>query len=105
MPTDPRAATSFPKDEIKILLLENIHASASEIFSGEGFRIETVKHALKEDELAAKIADVHVLGIRSKTHVTEKALAEGKRLLALGCFCIGTNQVDLDAANKHGVPV
>jgi D-3-phosphoglycerate dehydrogenase len=105
MSTDPRAATSFPKDEIKILLLENIHHSASEIFSGEGFRIETVKHALKEDELIAKIQDVHVLGIRSKTHVTERALAEAKRLLALGCFCIGTNQVDLVSANKHGVPV
>jgi D-3-phosphoglycerate dehydrogenase len=96
--------TSFPKDEIKVLLLEGIHASASTIFAGEGFRIETVKHALKEDELIAKIRDVHLLGIRSKTHVTAKALAEAKRLLALGCFCIGTNQVDLGAANKHGVP-
>jgi D-3-phosphoglycerate dehydrogenase len=99
------AATSFPKDEIRILLLENIHPSASEIFSGEGFRIETVKHALKEDELIAKIRDVHVLGIRSKTHITPKSLAEAKRLLALGCFCIGTNQVDLGSACKHGVPV
>jgi D-3-phosphoglycerate dehydrogenase len=98
------AGTSFPKDEIKVLLLENIHASASEIFAGEGFHIETVKHALKEDELAAKIRDVHLLGIRSKTHITERALAEAKRLLGVGCFCIGTNQVDLLAAQKHGVP-
>jgi D-3-phosphoglycerate dehydrogenase len=98
------AGTSFPKDEIKVLLLENIHASASEIFAGEGFHIETVKHALKEDELVAKIRDVHLLGIRSKTHITERALAEAKRLLGVGCFCIGTNQVDLLAAQKHGVP-
>jgi D-3-phosphoglycerate dehydrogenase len=105
MRTSDPAATSFPKDEIKVLLLENVHESASEIFKGEGFRIERVKHALKEDELAAKIADVHILGIRSKTRVTAKALAEARRLLALGCFCIGTNQVDLDAANKRGVPV
>ncbi len=96
---------SFPKEAIKILLLENIHPSASEIFAGEGFQIETVKHALKEDELAAKVRDVHVLGIRSKTRVTEKVLGEAKRLLSVGCFCIGTNQVDLDAANKRGVPV
>jgi D-3-phosphoglycerate dehydrogenase len=103
--TATQPATSFPKDEIKILLLENIHASASEIFAGEGFRIETVKQALKEDELAAKISDVHVLGIRSKTLVTDRVLKEAKRLLALGCFCIGTNQVELEAANKRGVPV
>jgi len=98
-------ATSFPKDEIKVLLLENIHASASEIFGHEGFQIERVKGALKEDELVAKIEGVHVLGIRSKTHITKRVLDHANRLLALGCFCIGTNQVDLDAANKHGVPV
>jgi D-3-phosphoglycerate dehydrogenase len=99
------ASTSFPKDEIKVLLLENIHSSAVSMFRGEGFQVELLKHALKEDELIAKIADVHVLGIRSKTHITARALAEAKRLLALGCFCIGTNQVELDAANKRGVPV
>jgi D-3-phosphoglycerate dehydrogenase len=98
------AGTSFPKDEIKVLLLENIHASASDIFRAEGFHIETVKSALKEDELIAKIRDVHILGIRSKTQMTARALAEAKRLLGLGCFCIGTNQVDLAAAAKHGVP-
>jgi D-3-phosphoglycerate dehydrogenase len=98
-------STSFPTNEIKILLLENIHASAGEIFGAEGFRIETMKQALKEDELIAKIRDVHVLGIRSKTQVTERVLKEAKRLLSLGCFCIGTNQVDLVAAAKSGVPV
>ncbi|HEY2509532.1 MAG TPA: phosphoglycerate dehydrogenase, partial [Polyangiaceae bacterium] len=106
MPTaHPPGVTSFPKDEIKVLLLENIHASASQVFGAEGFKIETVKSALKEDELIAKIADVHLLGIRSKTQVTEKALSYAKRLLGLGCFCIGTNQVDLEAAGKKGVPV
>jgi D-3-phosphoglycerate dehydrogenase len=101
----PTPATSFPKDMIKVLLLENIHASASEIFGAEHFQVERVKGAMKPAELAAKIADVHVLGIRSKTHVTDEVLKNAKRLLTLGCFCIGTNQVDLDSANKHGVPV
>jgi D-3-phosphoglycerate dehydrogenase len=102
-PTPP--ATSFPKDHIKVLLLENVHASAHEIFAAEGFQVESIKHALKEDELVAKISDAHVVGIRSKTQVTARALAEAKRLLTLGCFCIGTNQVDLAEANRRGVPV
>ena len=101
----PPPPTSFPKHEIKVLLLENIHASARELFAAEGFHVEHLKGALKEDELKAKIKDVHVLGIRSKTQVTAAVLAEAKRLLTLGCFCIGTNQVDLDAANQRGVPV
>ncbi len=97
--------TSFPKEDIKVLLLEGVHPSAHEIFRGEGFQIEAVKGALGEDELKKKLHDVHVLGIRSKTQVSAAALAEGNRLLALGCFCIGTNQVDVDAANARGVPV
>jgi D-3-phosphoglycerate dehydrogenase len=96
---------SFPKDQIKVLLLENIHTSAHEIFESEGFQLEKVSGALAEEELARKIEDVHVLGIRSKTRVTEKALSGARRLLTLGCFCIGTNQVDLRAANRRGVPV
>jgi len=99
------APTSFPKDRIKVLLLENIHPSAHELFNAEGFQLETVGGALSEDELTKKLEDVHVLGIRSKTKVTARALAGARRLLTLGCFCIGTNQVDLVAANKHGVPV
>src|SRR5262245_44539770 len=98
-------ATSYPKGEIKVLLLENIHESARQLFGREGFKVEAIKTALKENELKERIKDVHLLGIRSKTHVTAAALAEAWRLLALGCFCIGTNQVDLDAANTHGVPV
>jgi D-3-phosphoglycerate dehydrogenase len=99
------AATSFPKDRIKVLLLENISPTALDIFRAEGFQVETTKSALTPVELAARIADVHILGIRSKTRVPAGALAGARRLLALGCFCIGTNQVDLDAANLHGVPV
>jgi D-3-phosphoglycerate dehydrogenase len=97
--------TSFPKNEIQVLLLENIHETAQEIVRGEGFRLETVSHALKEDELVERIRDVHILGIRSKTHVTRRALENARRLLTLGAFCIGTNQVDLKAANHLGVPV
>jgi D-3-phosphoglycerate dehydrogenase len=98
-------ATSFPKDQIKVLLLENVAKTALEIFNAEGFQVEHLKTSLPADELARKIADVHVLGIRSKTQVPAAALANARRLLTLGCFCIGTNQVDLKAANSHGVPV
>ncbi|HEX5660582.1 MAG TPA: phosphoglycerate dehydrogenase [Polyangiales bacterium] len=97
--------TSFPKEKIKVLLLENIHESANELFGAEHFSVERLTTALSEAELKKRIADVHVLGIRSKTQVSAAALAEGRRLLTLGCFCIGTNQVELAAANKRGVPV
>src|SRR3954452_11338287 len=97
--------TSFPKDQIKILLLENVHATAHEIFGAEGFQVEALKTSLPPDELARKMADVHILGIRSKTQIPAGALSGARRLLSLGCFCIGTNQVDLAAANRHGVPV
>ncbi|MCL2777074.1 MAG: phosphoglycerate dehydrogenase [Polyangiaceae bacterium] len=98
--------TSFPKSDIKILLLENVHQSAHEIFRHEGFQIEAIGGALSEDELVAKLeSGVHLLGIRSKTRVTERALAAGKRLLSIGAFCIGTNQIDLEAAKVRGVPV
>jgi D-3-phosphoglycerate dehydrogenase / 2-oxoglutarate reductase len=98
--------TSFPKHEIKILLLENIHASAHEVFGLEGYQVEAVPRALKEEELVERLADgVHLLGIRSKTRVTARALEAGKRLLSVGAFCIGTNQIDLAAAKRCGVPV
>ncbi len=98
-------ATSYPKQKIKVLLLENIHESAQEMFAADGFQVERLTTALSEDELVKRMADVHVVGVRSKTQVTERALADAKRLLAVGCFCIGTNQVDLRFANKRGVPV
>jgi D-3-phosphoglycerate dehydrogenase / 2-oxoglutarate reductase len=99
------AETSFPKSEIKILLLENVHPVAKAEFAAEGFQVETVKGALPEAELAAKVRDVHVLGIRSKTQVTPRVLDEARRLLAVGAFCIGTNQIALAHANRRGAPV
>ena len=98
------AETSYPKSSIKVLLLENIHPVAKEAFAAEGFQVETVKGALSEAELAAKIRDVHLLGIRSKTQITPKVIDEGRRLLAVGAFCIGTNQIDLLHSNRAGVP-
>jgi D-3-phosphoglycerate dehydrogenase len=96
----------FPeKEPEKVLLLEDIHASAHEIFEAGAFQIEKRSGALKEDELIAALEGVHVLGIRSKTRVTERVLASADKLLSIGCFCIGVNQVDLAAANRRGVPV
>jgi D-3-phosphoglycerate dehydrogenase / 2-oxoglutarate reductase len=98
------AETSFPKSSIKVLLLENIHPVAAEAFAAEGFQVETVKGALPEAELAARVRDIHLLGIRSKTQITPKVLDEARRLLAVGAFCIGTNQIDLLHSNRRGVP-
>ncbi|MBI2712052.1 MAG: phosphoglycerate dehydrogenase [Bdellovibrio sp.] len=97
--------TSFPKNQIKVLLLENIHPLALEAFQAEGFQVEALSVALNEDELKEKLKDVHVLGIRSKTQITDAALKNASRLLTIGCFCIGTNQVDLRAAKMKGIPV
>jgi D-3-phosphoglycerate dehydrogenase len=97
--------TSFPKSEIKVLLLENIHPSARELFDAEGFQVELLSKALPEEELAERVRDVHILGLRSKTRVTPRVLAEGRRLLSVGAFCIGTNQIALRDANSRGVPV
>jgi len=90
---------------MKVLLLENIHTSAHDIFAKDGIRVEALSGALKEDELIARIKDVNVLGIRSKTHLTARVLREAKHLISIGCFCIGTNQVDLEEASKGGAPV
>jgi D-3-phosphoglycerate dehydrogenase len=98
-PTTPRGKN------VRILLLENIHDSARELFEAEGFNIEVQTAALKESELAAKLKDVHVLGIRSKTRVPAAVLKHAPELLTLGCFCIGTNQVELAPATVQGVPV
>jgi len=96
--------TSFPKSEIKILLLENIHPVAAEAFAAEGFHVETVKGSLSEAELVERCRDVHVVGIRSKTRITPPVLDEARRMLAVGAFCIGTNQISLVHANKCGIP-
>jgi D-3-phosphoglycerate dehydrogenase len=99
------ATTSFPKSQIKIVLLENIHPVAREAFAAQGFQVEAVSSALPEAELVERVRDAHVLGIRSKSQVTKKVLDEAKRLLTVGAFCIGTNQIDISHANKRGVPV
>ncbi len=97
--------TSYPKERIKVLLLENIHPSAAQLLSQDGLSVETQSAALGERELCEKIEDVHLLGIRSKTRVTPKVIEASRRLLSVGCFCIGTNQVALEAASKRGVVV
>ncbi|MGB3152790.1 MAG: phosphoglycerate dehydrogenase [Maribacter sp.] len=96
---------SYPKNRIKILLLENVHTDAFENLSEDGFSVELVKHSLPEEELIEKIKGVHVLGIRSKTQVTQKVLDAADKLLAVGAFCIGTTQIDLEYAKKMGVVV
>lgn len=96
---------SYPKNRIKILLLENVHPAALENLSKDGFSVELVKNSLPEEELIEKIKGVHVLGIRSKTQVTQKVLDAGNKLLVVGAFCIGTTQIDLDYARKKGVAV
>lgn len=101
----PRPASAPPAAPIKVLLLENIHPSADELFGAKGVVIERRSGALKEDDLLRALPGVHLLGIRSKTHVTERVLAAAPDLLGVGCFCIGVNQVDLTAANRRGVPV
>ena len=96
---------SYPKNRIKILLLENVHPDAFENLSNDGFSVELEKHSLSEDELIERIKGVHVLGIRSKTQVTEKVLAAADKLLVVGAFCIGTTQINLNAAKHKGVVV
>jgi D-3-phosphoglycerate dehydrogenase / 2-oxoglutarate reductase len=97
--------TSYPKERIKVLLLENIHPSASQLLTQDGLSVEVMSAALGERELCEKIEDVHLLGIRSKTRVTPKVIESARRLLSVGCFCIGTNQVALEAACRRGVVV
>ena len=97
--------TSFPKAEIKVLLLENVHPVAVAALAAEGFQVESVKTALPEAELAERVKDVHILGIRSKTQITPRVLDEGRRLLAVGAFCIGTNQIANQYACQRGIPV
>ena len=96
---------SYPKNRIKILLLENVHPAAFDNLAEDGFSVELVDKSLSEDELVEKIRGVHVLGIRSKTRVTKRVLDAANKLLVLGAFCIGTAQIDLDYCRKSGVVV
>jgi D-3-phosphoglycerate dehydrogenase len=89
----------------KILLVENIHPAAKKRLLDEGFEVELLSHSPSEKELIELLKDYQVLGIRSKTEITAKILKESQHLMCIGCFCIGTNQVDLEAANKYGIPV
>ncbi|NVK26277.1 MAG: phosphoglycerate dehydrogenase [Gammaproteobacteria bacterium] len=97
---------SLAKDKIKILLLEGLHQSSVETLKKEGYsNIEYLKTSLPEDELIEKIKDAHFVGIRSRTQLTENVFAHAKKLIAVGCFCIGTNQVNLAAAKERGIVV
>src|SRR5579872_4994798 len=89
----------------RVLLVEQIHPDAVEILQSCGFEVTSVDRALDENELIDAIRDVHLLGIRSKTHVTERVLEAAPNLIAIGAFCIGTNQIDLVSATGHGVTV
>ena len=99
-------STSYPKDKIKVLFLENISEKAVQYFKHQGYSdVKKVSSALSEEELIKIIKDVHILGIRSKTFISKKVLDSAKKLQAIGCFCIGTNQVDMKACKQKGIAV
>lgn len=99
-------ATSLDKSKIKVLLLEGVHQSAVDSLRENGYsNVEYLTGSLSEEELISRIGDVHFIGIRSRTQLTEKVFAAASKLIAVGCFCIGTNQVDLAAATKYAVAV
>ncbi|MEM7184707.1 MAG: phosphoglycerate dehydrogenase [Spirochaetota bacterium] len=96
---------SYPKEKINVLLLENIHPNAFQLISKDGFTVKTESGAYSEEELLSIIESTHIIGIRSKTNLTEKVLRKAQKLLSIGCFCIGTNQVDTKTAAEMGIPV
>jgi len=99
-------ATSFPKQDIKVLLLEGVSPTAVETFRAAGYsNIDFHAKSLPENELKARIAEAHIVGIRSRTHLSADVFAQARKLIAVGCFCIGTNQVDTDTAESLGIPV
>lgn len=98
-------AISYPKNRIKVLLLEGIHEDAVELMKTEGYQVELRSGSMTEDELCEVIKDKHIIGIRSKTQITPKVVESADRLLAIGAFCIGTNQIDLDGCLKRGISV
>ncbi len=96
---------SYPKSRIKVLLLENVHQIGVNLFNEEGYEVEVVSSAMSEEELCERIKNISILGIRSKTNVTKKVLENANRLLSIGAFCIGTNQIDLVTCQEKGVAV
>ncbi|MGN6363451.1 phosphoglycerate dehydrogenase [Asticcacaulis taihuensis] len=96
---------SFPRSKLKVLLLENIHPDAVRAFREEGYDVTTVKGALDEDDLIQALQGVHILGLRSKTNLTAKAVEAADKLMAVAAFCIGTNQIDLKACSQKGIAV
>lgn len=98
-------AISYPKNRITVLLLENVHPDAVKKMKEEGYQVNTHPGAMDEDELAERIKDISVLGIRSKTQLTKKVLDNANRLIAVGAFCIGTNQIDLEECLEKGIAV
>ena len=100
------AKFSLDKDKIKVLLLEGVHPNTVETFRAAGYtNVEYLKTSLSEEDLVERIRDVHFVGLRSRTQITEKVLDAASKLVAIGCFCIGTNQVSLYAAHVRGIPV
>lgn len=97
--------TSFPKSRMNVLLLEGIHKQAQQALESEGFPVETLKRSIGEEELKQRIGETYILGIRSKTKLTPSTFSEAKRLLVVGAFCIGTEQIDLAAASQRGIAV
>src|SRR6516225_3108501 len=98
--------TSYPKEKINILFLENIGDTAVNHFKDAGYSsVKKISKALPEADLIQEIRDIHLLGIRSKTQISDKVLEAARKLQAIGCFCIGVNQVDLKSATNHGVVV
>src|SRR5437879_210922 len=112
MPSDPSLLVKTPLTSgdpkggpSRVLLCENIHPSAHEVLAGAGLAVETLSYAPKEEELRERLRGVALLGIRSKTQVRTSSLEHAHQLLSIGCFCIGTNQVDVAGANLRGLPV
>ncbi|MFN9758930.1 MAG: phosphoglycerate dehydrogenase [Planctomycetota bacterium] len=97
--------TSYPRHKIRIALLENIHPAAREALTVAGYTVDVIPKALEGDELAAVLKDAHVVGLRSRTKLREAQLALAPRLMAIGCFSVGTDQVEIDAAARRGIPV
>jgi D-3-phosphoglycerate dehydrogenase len=99
------ARYSYPPEKIKILLLENISESALAVFQDSGYTVELLKNSLESDELTKRLSEVHLIGIRSRTNLKDVDFKHAKNLLAIGCYTVGTNQVDLVGASERGVPV